>query len=288
MFTNHGRRYVSWGVILLGAAAAVSLTGCTAASNGGPQTPATIARTASSAANVQDQAHAADPSAPEAIPLAPAPSRVVRVAILEDQTGSRRSTRTERVTANALDRLIDFVMRTGGTLVLGAIRDTSNRPLVRLSVRPGPVPPAPPSTPDNPFQAAEARAQFQASEKQYREKYVAWEYEVQPSVAEFRKAALTLLAREDEAGRTDVWGGLQRVDLALSEPVPPGHHVAAFIFLVSDAEDNRRLRHEPLRSGATLLLVNGAGRLGVLAPLNPLRFEALDAAVDYVVSEPPR
>jgi hypothetical protein len=99
-----------------------------------------------------------------------------------------------------------------------------------------------------------------------------------------------LLDRPAEAARSPVWDAVARADWFLAEPeAPPTPGARRALVLVSDGIDDVRgrpgLRREPLRtlrSGATVLIVNGGATVGSLAALAPLPFESFDAAVRYL------
>lgn len=72
------------------------------------------------------------------------PLHCVKIAILQDQTESRNSTRTELVTPAVLEIAIGLLRETCGELLVGPIRDKTNRPLERLVMPMAPEEPIPP------------------------------------------------------------------------------------------------------------------------------------------------
>lgn len=220
--------------------------------------------------------------APTAAPAAPP----VKLAVMNDKTGSAGETRTAQLTAADLEPLFDTLRARGGELGFGLVTDDSYRSLLRLRLEAPPAPPLAPSQEGNTFEVAERMDGYHAARDDYDRKAKAREEAAARRIEEFRSAAAELLARKPDAPRSDVWGALQRADLFLSEedsgwPQPP----ALFVILVSDAQDNVKRPHSPLRSRARVLVVNGSASVGSLSSLSPLLFESPAAAWRYVAAE---
>lgn len=236
-----------------------------------------------------DTPGATTPEATAAAPVptpAPPPGPPVKLGVMNDKTGSAGETRTQQLTAADLDPLIELLRRRGGELALGLITDDSNRPLLRLRLDAPPAPPPPPPKEGNAFEVAERMDAYRSARAAYEREAKEREDGAERRIEEFRRAAAELLSRKPDARRSDVWGAIQRADLFLAEEDagwtrPPDR----FIALISDAQDNARRPRAALRSGARLLVVNGAGSLGSVGSLDPVRFESPAAAWRYVAAE---
>jgi hypothetical protein len=76
------------------------------------------------------------------------------------------------------------------------------------------------------------------------------------------------------------------MDLFLAEDDAAwGGTASRWALLVTDGKDNVGEPAASLSSGARLVIVNGSGSTGELAPLNPMPFESLDAAVRYLIAQ---
>ncbi len=213
------------------------------------------------------------------------PAPPVKIVCLPDKTASTHWTRVQQVTVEDFDPLIELVCRRGGELAVGLIRDSSNRGLLRLLV---PQPPEAPVEPDrrmNPFLLAELQAAYTKKMRAYQEDLNQQRTRVEEAVSEFSEQLETLLAQPANAQRTDVWGAITRGELFMGEPddawkVEPRKYVIA----VTDGLDNVRKQKVEMRSGARLLMVNSSASLGDLAALEPVRFESVSSAVQYLLS----
>jgi hypothetical protein len=193
--------------------------------------------------------------------LGPCQHSIIKIALLQDKSGSTTQTRTPQVTMEHIDVLVKFIRPCGGEIGFGLINEQSNSSLHRLRIEPPPIgAPTEPERNGNPFQ-------------------------VQRNLAEYRK----LKARYEQVVQADFFGGIQRANLFLSEnssawPSPPRQ----FLLIVGDGIDNVKSKHEPLQKSTQLILVNGSASLGSLASFNPSRFENIESAIEFVsASEKP-
>jgi hypothetical protein len=258
----------AFGALLLAAALAL-LLGCTK-----PETPLT--------ASLPTQAAVAE-APPGAVPL--------RIAILQDKTGSSLETRTPLLTVQQLRRLSGLCYVRGGEITVGLIRDESNHLFVRLTMEPPPVAPLKAEAHEKnaiALQAARrvAEKEFKAAMAAYRSRYAAWRSSVATRENVFLADAERLITDAPDAKYSDVNGGISRADLFLAEDDAlfgaPTHR---YLLVISDGIDNVRKPAPTVSSGATVIVINGIGSLGSLADLQPMRFESIDAALNFIASK---
>jgi hypothetical protein len=208
----------------------------------------------------------------------------VLFAVFDDKSGSSKSARITPLREADLQMLIDRVKLSGGEVAFGLIGDPSDRPLLRLRV---PAPPTRPSKPDvqNAFERAEQEALLQERLDKYAADLNRWRGDVDSRVNSFMDAAHGRL-QEPMSGKTSpVYLALGRAELFLNEPAAVwGEQPRRFIILNSDAVDTTKAKPVTIKSGATLVLVNGSGSLGVLATQHPLQFESVQSALDYIAA----
>jgi hypothetical protein len=215
----------------------------------------------------------------------------LRIAILQDKTGSSTTTRTPLLTSGQLQRFLAICHDRGGEITFGLIRDESNHLFERMTI--GPPPHAPVKavvhrTNALALQAAQHAAdeQFNADMKNYLPLKSAWDRSLQARENAFLANVERLLAGAPDAQHTDVNGGVARADLFLSEDDAifgaPTHR---YLVVISDGIDNVHKPAMPLKSGATVVVVNGIGSLGSLADLHPRQFENVDAALSFIASK---
>jgi hypothetical protein len=105
--------------------------------------------------------------------------------------------------------------------------------------------------------------------------------------AAFVRSIEPLLARPADAPATDIFSALRRADVLLSEPNVFPRGTSNVVILVSDGVETvaAGAAAPRLNAPAEIVLVNGTGAIGSLATLTPVRFESLDAALRYAVTE---
>lgn len=221
-------------------------------------------------------------------PLIVATPQPLRVVIFVDQTASIQTARVPRVCSAAIAPLLDRIGTAGGEAALGFIRDRSDAPLIRVYV---PEPPRIAVAPvaqgrSNVFRAAALKRRADAEQEQYSAAVEAWRRKGALRLNAFRSAIEPLLAKPNDARRTDIHAALLRAEVFVGEPTTFRHPSRSVVILVTDGVDTVTKAELTTFSGsAELLLVNGTGAQGTLGSLHPLRFESLDAAVRYVVGE---
>lgn len=217
--------------------------------------------------------------APTAI-VAPQP---VRVVIFVDETLSMEQAAVARVTTESLTPLLDRLATSGGEIALGFVRDRSNGALLRLFI---PAPPEPPAgttaRPKNLFAAAAEQNRNAGALAAYDDSRRAWRADATVRCRAFAEAVAPFLAREPDAPKTDIRSAIVRADVFLSEPPRFPHAAKNIAVFVSDGVDTLAEGAPPrLNSSTEVLVVNGTGSIGYLAPYRPVRFEAVDAAMRY-------
>jgi hypothetical protein len=212
------------------------------------------------------------------------PSPCVKIAFLQDQTGSRNSTRTELLTSSDLEIAIDLLRDTCGEILVGAIRDTSNQPFDRLTIGPAPRTPQRPRDDGNVFDVQEAMAAYEKSLATHDREVQQWRDDVNTRVVAFTDRVEALVSETSLARSSAVWDAVFRADVALAEPeLARSSEGRRYIVLVSDAQDTTRTRARPLRSGAALIVANGKGTLGSFGPVAGVKaFEGLPPAITWI------
>lgn len=210
----------------------------------------------------------------------------LRVVVFVDQTTSMDGARVAPVMAAQFAPVYERLAISGGELAVGLVRDDSDRPFARLFV---PAPPDAPTArpqPKNMFEAAAARKREDAERARHEQVRRSWRSDATARQAVFARTVEPLLARPADAPSTDIWSALRRADVFLSEPNAFARPTRNVVILVSDGvETTSRAAAPRLSAPAQILLVNGAGEIGKLAPLAPIRFESLDAALRYAVAD---
>lgn len=209
----------------------------------------------------------------------------LRILAFVDQTRSMDAARVSPVNAASFTPIYDRLLLSGGELAVGRIRDNSDRPFARLYI---PVPPTPPQLrpqPTNVFEKAARKKQEDAERTRYDTSWRAWRTDASARIAVFSRAIEPFVSRPADAPATDVWQAVRRAAIFFGEPngfPPQTRNVVVF---VSDGVETARIAEPPASFPAQVLLVNGAGDVGDLGPLAPVRFESLDAALRYAVTE---
>jgi hypothetical protein len=223
-------------------------------------------------------------SAVAATPQTAEPHAPVLYAVFDDKSRSVKTARVAPLQEQDLLALIDVLRQTGGELSFGLLGESRDRPLVRLRI---PAPPARPveRTVQNPFERADEDAKFQAALAQYEPLRQRWETETSERINAFLSAVRPRLQEPAHDNVTDVYAALGRAELFLNEPAVVWLRAThRYIILNGDGIDTAGRKPVEIKSGARLLLINGGGSVGQLAPLNPLRFESKQAAFDFIAA----
>lgn len=218
----------------------------------------------------------------------------VKVALIADKSQSAPGTRTPEVTLDDVESLIEVVASCGGELAFGVIHDRITDPFVRLRLDARPQKPSD-SIARNVIRQRREQA---AIEGAHANDLKHWEDEATLRIERFGAQLMRLVDHPADAKWSPVWDSVARGDLFLAErELDPAADARRVLMMVSDAVDDmrgvpaqRRAPLKALKSGATLLIVNGAGTAGSLAALEPEAFESFAAAVRYIaqLAESPR
>lgn len=217
------------------------------------------------------------------------PSRQVltplKIVVMQDRSGSIDSTRTPRISMAELDMLVGLLIQRSGEIAFGFIDEESNESFVRLRVTRAPVPPSEPSKQGNPFKVAEDLAVYRKEKAAFDTRDSDWQSETSRRVEVFKSAVQPLIEGMDRSRSTDVYGGINRADLFLSETelgTAAANGQTRVMVLITDGLDNARRAPEQLKSGATILIVNGSRSKGVLAEYSTEVFESVESAIRFV------
>jgi hypothetical protein len=244
---------------------------------------ALVIGTACIAAACSDQVRADALATDSVSPIACLP---LKVAVIPDKSKSSPGMRTPEVAVDALEPLVNLIASCGGELGVSVIHDEIVTPFVRLRLDPPPQEPAS-SRARNVLRRRREQAQI---DEAFREDFERWEADAVWRIEVFAEGVTPLLDHPADADWSPVWDAVTRADLFLGEAeAGPVHSARRVLLLVSDGIDDVRgrptLRRTPLRtlkSGATVLIVNGAGTVGSLSALDPLPFESFEAALRHL------
>lgn len=213
-------------------------------------------------------------------------SRPVRIACLQDKSGSAALTRTPQLTLGELAPLIGLLRECGGELAVGIIHGSVRMQMARIRIERPPAPPKPPpSGAGNPLAEAEQESARHDYQIEFEKRLTNWETEVNSRLETFHSELGRLLKVSSDSRSSPVWAAVRRADVFLAEsdtswPEPPSRYAV----VLSDGEDNTTRAASALSAGATWLMVNGDGKIGSLGSLNPKRFESVRAAFEDVVA----
>lgn len=203
----------------------------------------------------------------------------LKVSVIVDKSKSAPSTQTPQPRIEDLQPLLDLLATCGGELALGAIHDRRIDPFLRLRLDPVPQGPEQSRARNRLRQRHEQPRLNRLHEEQLEE----WQEAMTARVEAFDSHAEELLAPAPDANRSPVWDAVRRADLFLGEAETGwGLRARRVLLLVSDGIDDVNGRRSSMKSGASVLMINGAGQVGSLVSLAPQRFESFDAALRYV------
>ncbi len=207
----------------------------------------------------------------------------VRIAVIQDNTGSINWTGTPTLTLADFEPLVQRLQCCGGEFGFGLITEKSSRGLLRLVIGPPPIKPEEPSKEGNPYKVAERWDSYKKTIAEFNKKNEEWREDSERKIARFKEDAGIILRNSTLAKRSDVWEAIRRVNLFLSEDISAwGQEPLAYAILITDGMDNvgkERVTSIP----GKLILVNG--NIGALEGLHPLRFESVGSAVRFVMAD---
>lgn len=210
---------------------------------------------------------------------------ILRVALFIDQSESMDRARVPHVTHESLVPLLGRLQVSGGELAIGLIRDRSDAPLARVFVPAPPLAPVFPQTErPNIFEKARERKREDEEQARYDVRLREWKADAAARINAFVESTVPLLEAAADAPATDIHSALLRANVFVSEPNAFGRPVMNVVILLTDGVETVDTETRAQFSApAELLVVNGTGTVGNLDTLHPVRFEALDAAIRYVV-----
>ena len=204
--------------------------------------------------------------------------RVIKVGVAVDKTGSSAPNGVSPVGMEDFEQLVGIIKVSGGEAGVGSIRETSNRPLLRLRIDPptnGSN--APEST--NLYERMETSAQTD-SDLQQRELLV------EGRVETFKKQLAGFLKEAPDAQRSAVCEAVRRIDLFLSEEDPWRTEVEKYAIFITDGEENVEASPcEPLSARATILLIRGGNPGRAFERMPSKSFESLSAALAWIEAQ---
>lgn len=223
---------------------------------------------------------------PERPVVKPQPATAfLKIVMLQDKSSSTESTRTPQAELSHIDSAIALVSRSGGELAFGLINVNSNQSLVRLRIDMPPVAPPKPSEEGNPWEADSEMRAYDEKRAKYDLDLGQWKSKTANDIDTFKSQVAPLLALKADARRTDIFGGLQRASLFLSErELGLTTLVHGCVILISDGEDNVKAPYNALPANTSLLIINGSASLGPIEQLEPQRFENIDAALRFIAA----
>ena len=205
-----------------------------------------------------------------------AKARPVKVGVALDKTGSTEPNGVSGATIDDFAILLDLLREQGGEVAVGLIRETSNRPLLRLPIAP-PLEVDPRQASSNPFERAAAREKVKAQDS-------ARQQEDEAATKRFVTELRALIQTPADARKTAICQAMERMDLFLHED--DGRwlgRVDKFAVFITDGQEN--VDPTPCRtklSGARVVVVKGGGDVGVFSSLDVKLFEAPGAAFSWI------
>jgi len=212
-----------------------------------------------------------------------APCVPLRAVALQDKSRSGLVNRTPQLDTAQLAGVVRYVATCGGEIGLGLINRRSNAPLVRLYVSEPPLAVTEPELIGTGFDRRDTRRAYQHALDVYNAERSVWEHQTESAVRQFTTEAHQILGLPADAPATDVWSAVGR---ARQFALEPGYWHAAYrtvALIISDGQDNARAQPVSLPANLELLVVNGNPVAETLDRLNPMKFEAIDPAIRYML-----
>lgn len=207
----------------------------------------------------------------------------IKIAVLQDLTGSIQENDIPVIQMSDVDVLIKMISRCGGELGVGSISENSNRRLTRLVLDAPPAQPPAPSKRGNPYKAARLQTEYKEQMTRYRALHSDWSHNNAAASEQFRKEVAKVLDRK-QAKRSDIWSAVRRADLFFSENNGAwGGELIMYAVFITDGVDNAgRKAFRDVNKNVQYIAV--PGQTGVLKDLNLLKFESVPSAFRYINS----
>jgi len=209
--------------------------------------------------------------------------RPVKIAVLQDLTGSIQDNDVPVIQMSDVDALIKMISRCGGELGVGSISENSNRRLARLVLGAPPAQPPAPSKKGNPYKAARLQTEYKEQTARYQALHAQWSRSNAANMERFREEVLKVMDRK-QAKSSDIWSAVRRADLFLSENsgVWGGKLIMYAVFITDGVDNAGRKAVRDVNKNVQYIAV--PGQTGVLTDLNPMKFESVPSAFRYINS----
>lgn len=205
----------------------------------------------------------------------------VKIAVLQDMTGSINDNGIPIIQLGDIEALITILQRCGGELGVGSISENSNKKLARLVVEMPPIEPIAPDKKGNPYKAARLQSEYKDQLTKYKALHAEWAQKSTANIDKFKTTVQKILGGK-VAQRSDIWSAVKRADLFLSEDNSSWQtNIQLYAIFITDGEDNARKKTLTNFNKQTKSIVV-PGNVGVLTILNPLRFESLESALRFI------
>jgi hypothetical protein len=210
----------------------------------------------------------------------------IKIITYQDESGSGLQTITPQLNVNDIEPLIKCIADYGTELGVGVIDKMSNKPLVRLFLKPPVRDFEEPDPKQNPFLLIKERQNYQLKKEKYDQKNHSYRTRAEAEINRFREETKLLLAQPPDASQTNIFDAISRSNLFFSEDEASQSSVKKYLVLVSDGQHNAKgVPPVNLKSGVKVILINGSASVGSLAYLQPKCFESIPSSIRYILSD---
>jgi hypothetical protein len=205
----------------------------------------------------------------------------VKIAVLQDLTGSVHSNDVPILQMGDVEALIKILHRCGGELGFGSISENSNKRLARLIIETPPIEPIEPDKKGNPYKAARLHSEYKEQLTKYQALNAEWTQRNKADIDKFKKDVQKIL-RGRVAHRSDIWSAVKRADFFLSEDNSAWQtDIQLYVIFITDGDDNVGGKKISNFNKQTKTIIV-PGSVGVLAVLKPLKFENICSALRFL------
>lgn len=204
-----------------------------------------------------------------------------------DQTGSMRWSGTAATSVDDLKPLIELIANCGGELGVTFVRSDSAKPIERF--RAGEPPPPltePKQKPDEEdYEFADRMDEYSQKITERNEIVRQNRTALQPKIQNYLEMLAPLMARPPK-GSTDLWSGINRLDVFLSEgddswQIKPHR----YLIVVSDGADTVGKEKRPFKSVTSVIWVNATASEKTMKDFPYQRVENFAAAVREILAK---
>lgn len=193
-----------------------------------------------------------------------------RIVLVQDVTGSGKTSGTPRLRVSDVGALFDAVAPKGNVELAGGIIGANSGLLFeRVSIEKKPVEPAAPSANMNPFEKRVAQERYAKAMAEHELAMAKWTNALEAKRTSFLNRVRPLLETAYE-NKTDAAGALNAATILFNEDVAFARTTSRYLIAVSDVEDNVGRKLVAMPRDVTVVVVNKTGRTGLLAPLHPV------------------